>query len=80
MDGLSTGVIVALVSVVATQVISIIITVLFSRGKSIKENTHAIIKLTTQMEIVIKSIEDMPKLKGDVNSAFKKIREMSNEH
>lgn len=68
--------IIAIIAALVTQVVSAIIMVSFSRGKEIKENTKAVVKLSTQMEHIYKAIEDFPKYKRDVDFAHKKIREM----
>jgi len=48
-----------------------------NRSKKIEQNTEAIIRLTTKMEFIIHAVEDMPKVKRDVQSAHEKIREFN---
>ena len=67
---------IALIAAVVTNVISALIMVFSSRAKDIKANTHAVIKLTTQMEMVFRAVQEVPKMKADLNEAHKKLREL----
>ncbi len=44
--------------------------------KAIERNTHAIIQLTSKFELSNKYVDEIPKLKSDMDSAHKKIRDI----
>lgn len=61
------------------QIASLVFMAFNSRSKELKENTLAIVKLSTQMDHAFKYIDQIPKIRGDIDSAHRKIREICNE-
>lgn len=78
MMDLNNGLVIALISVGATQLLSVFVTIYFARGRTITKLNETMIKLSTQMEIVLKAIEDLPKYKRDTDHLFDKVREFQN--
>lgn len=62
-----------------TQIVALVFIVFNSRSKELKENTLAIVKLSTQMEHAFKYIDQIPKIRGDIDSAHQKIRDLHHE-
>lgn len=46
--------------------------------KSVRDNTFAIVRLTTHFEVFEKKVEEVPVIKKDVDFAHKKIRRIEN--
>lgn len=44
---------------------------------ALNENTHAILKLTLQMELVLKQLEKLPEIEKDLNLLGAKVRDLS---
>lgn len=65
---------------VVKEVLSLLLKSVFNKTavhiKAIEENTRAIIKLETKLDIVFQSIAEIPKIKNDVHEAHTRIREM----
>jgi hypothetical protein len=64
---------------IVTQIISIIVVSIKSGSKELKELSLSFVRLSTQMEHVLKAVEDFPKFKHDVDAAHKKLRNIENE-
>lgn len=48
--------------------------------KATNQNTLALVQLSSDMKNVLKAIEEIPKMRKDLDSAHEKIREMQNGH
>jgi len=48
--------------------------------KALRENTFALVKLSCQMEIVLKQLERLPEIERDLSNLGQKVRSMSNSY
>ncbi len=79
MEQTLNGVTIALVATVVGNIVTLLFAIYNSKSKKIEKNTEAIIELTTKIEFIFKAVEDMPKIRNDVNEAHRKLREVYSE-